>query len=347
MIPVSLPASRIYTDFSAFASLRAQARADSPAAAKEVATQMESLFLQMMLKSMREASLSGGLFDSDTSKMYRGMMDQQLALVFAGREPGLGLKQFILKQLQQFGNKDTAAETSISSGNMNKTNEQSLQPLSKTVVLPPVLRMHEALQTPVMNNTSLGISYTNAGAAIEHGSGQVANRTEFVRELLPFAQEAAQALQISAKVLVAQAALETGWGQFMPRLENGASSFNYFGIKANQSWKGRSTRSMTTEIENGRATKLAANFRVYPDRQAGFADYVSLLQTTPRYQEVVLSKRDGTQFIEGLQRAGYATDPDYTDKIRAILSSPALGTSFKNPAKEPIAEYRSTAAGSH
>jgi len=186
MIPVSLPASRIYTDFSAFASLRAQARADSPAAAKEVATQMESLFLQMMLKSMREASLSGGLFDSDTSKMYRGMMDQQLALVFAGREPGLGLKQFILKQLQQFGNKDTAAETSISSGNMNKTNEQSLQPLSKTVVLPPVLRMHEALQTPVMNNTSLGISYTNAGAAIEHGSGQVANRTEFVRELLPF-----------------------------------------------------------------------------------------------------------------------------------------------------------------
>jgi len=336
MTTTSIPNSRIYTDFSAFAKLRSQARADTPAARKEVATQMESLFLQMMLKSMRKASSSGGLFDNDASKMYQGMMDQQLALVFAGQEPGLGLKQLILQQLPE-SKKSNVNSKSSSAVVLNK----SLK-VSKSIIQPESYGMYSARKNPSFTATTpAAVGNTKASNLAINGPE---HRATFVSEIWPYAQKAAQELRVPAQVLVAQAALETGWGNKVPRTVDGRSSFNYFGIKAGKSWKGLSTHASTIEIEHGRAKKLSANFRVYPDPSASFSDYVALLKKSSRYQQALNIDGIGNRFADALQQAGYATDPEYANKIKAILESPMLYSALKNPVKGPVAEYKSIAA---
>jgi flagellar protein FlgJ len=141
---------------------------------------------------------------------------------------------------------------------------------------------------------------------------------EFVNTMLPMAEEAAARIGVDPRYLVAQAALETGWGKSVMRAQDGSSSHNLFGIKAGSSWKGDSARAITSEFRNGEMVRETAQFRSYDSYKDSFHDLVTLLQTNNRYQDVVKSADNPEQFVRELQKAGYATDPDYASKISQI-----------------------------
>jgi flagellar protein FlgJ len=150
---------------------------------------------------------------------------------------------------------------------------------------------------------------------------------EFVNTMLPMAKEAAERIGVDPRYLVAQAALETGWGKSVMRAQDGSSSHNLFGIKAGSSWKGESARAITSEFRNGEMVKETAQFRSYDSYKDSFHDLVTLLQTNNRYQDVVKSADNPEQFVRELQKAGYATDPDYASKISQIAKQM---TSYQN-----------------
>ncbi|WP_415759625.1 flagellar assembly peptidoglycan hydrolase FlgJ [Pseudomonas sp. LT1P18] len=150
---------------------------------------------------------------------------------------------------------------------------------------------------------------------------------EFVNTMLPMAKEAAERIGVDPRYLVAQAALETGWGKSVMRAQDGSSSHNLFGIKAGSSWKGESARAITSEFRNGEMVKETAQFRSYDSYKDSFHDLVTLLQTNNRYQDVVKSADNAEQFVRELQKAGYATDPNYASKISQIAKQM---TSYQN-----------------
>ncbi|WP_223461306.1 MULTISPECIES: flagellar assembly peptidoglycan hydrolase FlgJ [unclassified Pseudomonas] len=150
---------------------------------------------------------------------------------------------------------------------------------------------------------------------------------QFVNTMLPMAREAAARIGVDPRYLVAQAALETGWGKSVMRQQDGSSSHNLFGIKAGTSWQGNSARAITSEFRDGQMVKETAEFRSYDSYKDSFHDLVTLLQTNNRYQDVVKSADNPEQFVRELQKAGYATDPDYASKISQIARQM---TSYQN-----------------
>lgn len=150
------------------------------------------------------------------------------------------------------------------------------------------------------------------------GKSAFASADEFVATMLPMAQKAAARIGVDARYLVAQAALETGWGKSIIRDQDGSSSHNLFGIKAGSSWGGDSARALTSEYENGKKVKEVAAFRSYDSFEQSFNDYVSFLQNNDRYSDALDSTRRPEQFMKELQQAGYATDPNYARKVSQI-----------------------------
>lgn len=262
-----------FADLSGFAKLKLDARENGQAPIKEVASQFEALFVQMVMKSMRDASLGDGAFDNDQSRMYQDMMDSQLSLVLSkGR--GLGLSDLIVKQL---------------GGEVNTTPVSAAAPRSAIGNKQPI--------------SSLGESTAS-----------------FVSGVYPAAEQAAAKLGVAPEAIVAQAALETGWGKYVitDRAQN--SSNNLFNIKAGSSWQGRTVSVPTVEYENGTAVRRVDSFRAYDSIEAAFDDYVNLISTSPRYQEALNKGDDTFGFAKALQEGGYATDPKYADKIRVIVA---------------------------
>ncbi len=285
---MSLDASTavIYTDFQELGRLRQAARAESPETLHEVARQFEALFIQMMLKNMRAASLGDELFDSDQSEHYRDMFDSQLSL-HLGQQGSFGLADLLVRQL---GGDAGPAGT----GKPVQTDMSPAQPEPLLEPRPDPLR-----------------------AAI--GSPE-----EFVRILRPHAVEAAGQLGVEPEVLLAQAALETGWGRKMITRPDGSHSHNLFGIKADLRWPGERVTATTLEFEDGIAVRRQESFRAYDTFAASFSDYVEFLQSSPRYEAALSHGGDRRRFVEGLQQAGYATDPGYAAKINSIVSDELL-----------------------
>jgi flagellar protein FlgJ len=272
-------APSFYADFQGLDRLRASAARQDPQALREAARQFEGLFTAMMLKSMREASLGTGLGDSEETKTYQDMYDQQLALQMAHGK-GLGLADMLMQQL---------------------TRANAAHPSAAAPTAP-------ASATPV----------TSAAGADKISSAQQAS---FVRTLEPLAQSAGQSLGVAPDTLIAQAALETGWGRNMPTDSNGRSSSNLFGVKAGDSWRGAAVQATTTEYDQGTPSTTRAAFRSYGDVSQSVGDYVSLLQTSPRYAGALGAGSDVHAFANGLQRGGYATDPDYVNKLVATVAT--------------------------
>jgi flagellar protein FlgJ len=283
-------------DFQGLAKLRAQSQEGGEEALKEVAEQFESLFIQMMLKSMREASPSEDeIFNSEAMKQYRDMMDQQLALDMA-RKGGIGLADNIVGQL---GGTEPPIPTS------------------------PSVQSYGA----VAHQVSTTATQSKAERAVQDWRPDTPEA--FIRDLLPRANKAGEALGVPAEAIVAQAALETGWGKHQMQLPEGRSSFNLFGIKAGPDWEGRTVRVQTLEYRDGIAQKETALFRAYDSLEEGLQDYVSFLKGNNRYSQA-LTQQDPNGFARALQEAGYATDPHYADKIQSIAQRPE----FKNMAAE-------------
>jgi flagellar protein FlgJ len=291
----------LYTDFTGLQRLKLQAQSDPAAARGEVARQFESIFLGQMLKSMRAASGGmGGITDSKQSLFYRDMHDQQLAVQLA-KSRGTGLAEVIERQL---GGQAPAARAGKQIGDYRSW------PAWGGALIP-------GLATGGSGDRPVG------GRASDHSEA----RAEFIRALRPHAERAGRALGVAPEALLAQAALETGWGQHVMTGAGGRSSHNLFGIKADRSWAGDHVQVSTVEYRDGVPLKTRAAFRSYGSFAESFADYVAFLRANPRYERALAVAHDPSAFVEELQRAGYATDPQYAAKLKRIMGGEGLGDS--------------------
>ena len=291
----------VYTDFKGLASLRARAsKGNDEATLREVAGQFEALFIQMMLKSMRDASLGEGLMDNEHTRTYQSMFDKQIAIDLSKRQ-GLGLADMMVRQLGRAGVTQGGAEDGV-------------QAPSGTLSLPVV-------RSPV---AAEGAGEAQLRPESTAADWKPESPEAFVRELWPHAQKAARRLGTRPELLLAQAALETGWGQHMIRGSDGRNSLNLFGIKADAAWKGDRVASDTVEFRDGLMRRERAWFRSYDSLGESFADYAAFLESNPRYREALKAGGDAPAFARALAEAGYATDPDYAGKIESIMNSSRL-----------------------
>jgi flagellar protein FlgJ len=284
-----------YADFSGLEGLKRNVKAEDPKAIRAVAQQFESLFTSMMLKSMREAKLGEGLGDSQETDLYQGMYDQQLALKMS-QGKGIGLADMLVQQLTRSGAAKAAAGA-ISTPTPGTSAPAATSPAAATG--PTAATSPAAAQAPISD----------------------AEKTRFVQQLAPLASQAGAQLGVSANTLIGQAALETGWGRHVPQAAGGGSSQNLFGIKAGGAWNGAATTALTTEYGPGGASAVVQPFRAYSSVQQGVNDYVSLLQRSSRYQGALGTGDNVGAFAGALSRGGYATDPDYVQKLRATVAS--------------------------
>lgn len=294
--------------------LKRLAKDNDPKALKAAARQFEAVFLQMVLKSMREATPHEGLLDNDQSRLYESLLDQQLAQVLATKGKGTGLAAMIEKQLSQNLGQAPAALTAPSSEGEEANGAGTLLDTLRKLAPPSVPN-----GAPAPASASGAVSAYNP----EVGGDIPAQARDFVAQVWPSAVEASRSTGIPAHFLVAHAALETGWGRSEPRSKDGRQSFNLFGIKAGKSWNGPVVESATTEYVDGSPQRQMEKFRAYGSYTESFQDYARLLATNPRYSRV-LDAKDGAGFARGLQQAGYATDPAYATKLERIISGPTL-----------------------
>ncbi|GLT23101.1 flagellar rod assembly protein/muramidase FlgJ [Zoogloea oryzae] len=307
-------------DPNTLGGLRRLSKESSPEATKEAARQFEALFVQQMLKSMRDATPKGSMFDSDETRMYQSLLDQQMSMQLSTRAGGIGLAKVIERQLNA-----GKAEVKLPDGPV---------PLDAAI-----RRGFDGAVSPSATGTASQAAKT-AGAAASSAATAVpmlpnmpagAGPRAFVEKVWPQAVEASRATGIPARFLVAQAALETGWGKFELKNADGTPSHNLFNIKAGRSWSGDTVSTATTEYVNGAATRENARFRAYGSYADSFRDYANLIRNNPRYAAVV-GQSDATAFARGLQAAGYATDPQYADKLARIINGNTLRVALSGSA---------------
>ncbi len=282
-------------DAQSLNELKTSAGKDPAANLRPVARQVEGMFVQMMLKSMREALPKDGIFSSDSTRLYTSMYDQQIAQQMTSGK-GLGLADMIVKQMEA---------------------AQGVKPEDQPQQVP----MKFDLQTVTSyQNQALTQMVRKAVPKAPESSDEPlsGDSKDFLAQLSLPARLASEQSGVPHHLILAQAALESGWGQRQIRRENGEPSFNIFGVKASGSWKGPTTEITTTEFENGEAKKVKARFRVYSSYLEALSDYVGLLTRNPRYAAVTQAAT-AEQGAQALQSAGYATDPNYARKLTSMI----------------------------
>lgn len=299
---------------------------------EQAARELETQFAHMLIKSMRSASLGDPLAGDNTT--YRDMYDQQLARELTkGR--GLGMAPMIVRQLERSMGTAAPGEAPPAAPLPLHDNPPALGiPLPPAAHTPfPLPESGGLTLTPSHGGVSMqalpveSLVSSPAVAAADNCAPSApldcSSPEAFVRSVWPHAKQAAEALGVPAKALVAQAALETGWGRRLVGTDGGASSHNLFGIKAGRSWNGRSAEAATHEFVDGTRVNQRARFRAYGSTAESFADYARLLQA-PRYAAARGAGEDVGRFASALQTAGYATDPNYAAKISAIANGATL-----------------------
>jgi peptidoglycan hydrolase FlgJ len=307
--------NRFALDVQGFDAMRAQANANPQQGLKAAAKQFDAVFTQMMLKSMRDATPSDGPFDSNDSKTFTSMLDQQLSQNMGAK--GIGVADMMLKQLMrnagassgtQGDGAGAGGDSSANAGNMAAMNA-----MAKAYA--------NAAGSSTASSKALAGSGYSADSALTPpargvGSDKVA---EFVDRLAAPAQAASSATGIPARFIIGQAALESGWGKREIKNTDGSTSHNVFGIKATSDWTGKTTSAVTTEYVDGKPQKVVEKFRSYASYGDALTDYASVLKSNPRYAPVVEASRDAAGFAHGMQKAGYATDPQYAKKLISIM----------------------------
>ncbi|MDR5752010.1 MULTISPECIES: flagellar assembly peptidoglycan hydrolase FlgJ [unclassified Caballeronia] len=308
--------NRFALDVQGFDAMRAQANASPQQGLQAAAKQFDAVFTQMMLKSMRDATPSDSPFDSNESKSFTSMLDQQLSQQMSSK--GIGVADMMLKQLMRnAGTSDSGAGASGMAGgaggdlNANAGNIAAMNAMAKA---------YASAAASKNNSLQSGAGYT-ANSALEpaargNGSDKV---NAFVDRLAVPAQAASAATGIPARFIIGQAALESGWGKREIKNSDGSTSHNIFGIKATKDWTGKTVNAVTTEYVNGQPKKVVERFRAYDSYEHALTDYASVLKNNPRYAPVVEASRDAAGFAHGMQKAGYATDPQYAKKLISIM----------------------------
>ncbi|CAN7546536.1 flagellar assembly peptidoglycan hydrolase FlgJ [Caballeronia sp. LjRoot34] len=308
--------NRFALDVQGFDAMRAQANAAPQQGLKAAAKQFDAVFTQMMLKSMRDATPSDGPFDSHDSATFTSMLDQQLAQNMGAK--GIGVADMMLKQLMRNAGASagTPADGAGASGDTsaNAGNMAAMNAMAKAYA-------NAAGSSTASSKASLAGNGYSADSALTPpargvGSDKVA---AFVDRLAAPAQAASSATGIPARFIIGQAALESGWGKRQIKNTDGSSSHNVFGIKATSDWSGKTTSAVTTEYVNGKPQKVVEKFRSYDSYEDALTDYASVLKSNPRYAPVVEASRDAAGFAHGMQKAGYATDPQYAKKLISIM----------------------------
>jgi len=309
--------TRLAIDPAAAADLRARLAQDSQGGMKQVAQQFEGMLLQLLLKSMRDATISGGMLDSQQSSFFTALGDQQMALNLATQMP-MGLAELI--EQQQSGRAAKAGEAEATHANVatRATLDALQQSLSSLSSATAAGYLGGARHRAGLLASTAGSSRA-AALAVESPS----EPRDFVDRVWPHAQAAAAATGVPARFLVAHSALESGWGRREISRADGSPSFNVFGIKAGRNWSGATVEVDTTEFVNGVAQSERATFRAYASYAEAFRDYAELLSSKPRYAGV-RGQQDAVQFARSLQEAGYATDPMYADKLARIIAGNTL-----------------------
>ncbi|MFO6421834.1 flagellar assembly peptidoglycan hydrolase FlgJ [Motilimonas sp. KMU-193] len=334
-----------YYDVQSLNSLREAAQKDEKGTLSAVAKQFEAMFTGMLIKSMREANEAfetDSPFNNRHTKFYRQMQDQQLSLELS-QSGTMGLAEVLTRQLdpsyghsrreegsplkmpsgldllQTFAGGQPESERQITDS-VEQTNAFSV-PLRRS--FPKPSRTEDSNERLPVAGTSAELNSALSQAdltKIEQSKAvQFDGPASFVQSLMPFAKKAAKALGVNPAILVAQAALETGWGKKVIQTSNQDSSFNLFNIKADRRWQGAHTNKDTLEYYDGVAVTERARFRVYRDFEQSFSDYVHFLQQNPRYEHALKTTADPERFMRQLQKAGYATDPRYADKVMSVL----------------------------
>ena len=308
--------SKFALDTNSLGDLKQSAKAGSPEALKGAATQFESMFVNMMMKSMRDATPQDGMTDSQETKTFTGMLDQQMSQKMAKR--GIGLADVLVRQLtvQQKGQQL-----------MQDMNKQALgiggEQSSGAAGGAAALRMQADPDTLPTDGAALngktGAAAVTGAARGTDNANKPAHVRAFQEKLADAAEEAEQVTGVPAKFMMGQAALETGWGRRVIRNADGSSSNNLFGIKAGPGWKGKVATAVTTEYINGKPHTRVEKFRAYDSHADAFKDYARMLSNNPRYEKVLAHGGDAATFAHGLQRAGYATDPQYAAKLSRII----------------------------
>lgn len=272
-------------DSQSLDALRTQAKQAPDKALASAAKQFEAVFMNMLLKSMRDATPQDGMFDSEQTKMFTSMLDQQLSQTMGGAR-GVGLAEMMVKQLSRH-----TELTEPAAGSMQKSVSQNAP----------------AALMPAPAITALPSAYNENV------------QQDFVQRMLPHAAMVSRETGLPSHQMIGQAALESGWGRREIRMADGSNSHNLFGIKAGDSWKGKVAAVKTTEYHNGVASHPVEKFRAYDSYADSFRDYANLLIQNPRYAKVLEQGDTAHGFAHALQNAGYATDPKYAEKLVQVI----------------------------
>ncbi|ELB2054188.1 flagellar assembly peptidoglycan hydrolase FlgJ [Vibrio parahaemolyticus] len=289
-------------DISSLDSLRQKAvkegKDGEQEALHEAARQFESIFTSMMLKSMREANegFESNIMNSQNEKFYRQMLDEQMASELSANG-SMGLADMIVAQLTA-GQGNDKSETAMRDAANSAVEYRRVDPKKAREIEKRLIESGELSRT-------------------SHTPAKFDSPESFVNSMKPYAEKAAKALGVEPSLLLAQAALETGWGQKVVQNARGSSN-NLFNIKADRSWQGDKVTTQTLEFHDNTPVKETAAFRSYSNYQDSFNDYVRFLNDNPRYETALQQRGDSESFIRGIHRAGYATDPTYADKVLQV-----------------------------
>ena len=299
-------AAGLALDSRSLDALKAQARQDARGAAKAAARQFEAVFLNQVLKQMRESLPGTDPFSSEATKMQTSLFDQHLAAKLAER--GTGLADAIAKHLERLLPAAAPAGAQAADARANVTRGE-IVPAARFATAAPVARIAQRAEVAPQPAASAGPRPATT------------DKAGFLDTMLAHAQRAAQVLGVPAAFVVGQAAHESAWGRREIVGADGVRSFNLFGIKASPGWKGAVAEALTTEVVGGVARRVVQAFRSYGSFEEAFADYAKLLSTSPRYARGVVGAPDAASFARALAEGGYATDPQYAAKLERVIAA--------------------------
>ncbi len=347
-----------YNDLAAMQQLGTGDKANSEGNMRKVAEQFESLFLNMMVKSMRDANAVFGEdnpLNTNATQMYQDMYDNQLTIHMSENQ-GVGLADVLMRQLSPKAAPGPIAQANALSAAAPSGDQSALlaqrrlamvsryaalqnneAPAAGKAAESPAVPLAEQVRSRRLANQSPSTAPTETMAKTKSGIARFDSPEQFVSTLLPMAEKAAQRLGVEPRYLVAQAALETGWGRSMIKGADGGSSHNLFGIKSHGGWQGEKASTMTHEYRDGQRVQERASFRSYASFEQSFEDYVDFLHTNGRYKQALTQTANPDAFFRELQKAGYATDPQYARKVSQIARQLA-------PAAEQLAQQDNAAA---
>ena len=325
--------SRVAADARGLDDLKAKAKSDPRGALKGATKHIEAYFMQTKLQSMRDTLSQDSMVDSEQTRFYTSMFDQQLGQNLADTG-SLGLARMLESQLAraQFGAMPESSAAGlpgklpVDGTSLPVGADFSAQRLLSPAVERALREAQEKANAVNLQknsaNATLPVASPSMAAPVSATSAAATPR-DFVAAVWPHAVEASEVTGLPPHLTVAHAALESGWGKSEPLRTDGTPSYNVFGIKAGKRWTGDTVEAVTTEYENGQAKTKVEKFRAYGSYREAFLDYANLLAASPRFASV-LSSGSGTDFANSLQQSGYATDPMYAAKLSRIIQGKTL-----------------------